>query len=111
MISGFVSLIPYLGVLLALLPPLAGGIGSLNKTEVLIVLVTVIGLHLATMNVPKILGRRLRLNPLAVTLGLLFWAWVWGAIGLVLAIPIVGATKIICDHIDSLRGLGAWMED
>jgi predicted PurR-regulated permease PerM len=110
-ISGFVSLIPYLGVFLALLLPLAGGIGSLNKTGAVIVLVTVVGLHLTTMNVlyPKIVGRRLRLNPLAVTLTLLFWSWIWGAMGLLLAIPIVGATKIICDHIDSLRGLGAWI--
>jgi predicted PurR-regulated permease PerM len=112
-ISGFVSLVPYLGIFLALLPPLAGGIDTLNKTGVLIVIVTVILLHVATMNVlyPKIVGKRLRLNPLAVTLSLLFWAWIWGGMGLLLAVPIVGATKIVCDHVDSLRGLGAWLGD
>jgi predicted PurR-regulated permease PerM len=112
-ISGFVSLIPYLGVFLALLPPLAGGIGALDKSGVLIVLVSVVGLHLLTMNVlyPKIVGKRLRLNPLAVTLALLFWAWIWGAMGLLLAVPILGATKIICDYIDPLRGLGSWLGD
>jgi predicted PurR-regulated permease PerM len=110
-ISGFVSLIPYLGVFLALLPPLAAGLGILDKTAVLIVFVTVIGLHIVTMNVfyPKVVGRRLRLNPLAVTLSLLFWAWIWGTMGLLLAVPLVGATKITCDHIDSLRGVGAWL--
>jgi predicted PurR-regulated permease PerM len=110
-ISGFVSLIPYLGVFLALLPPLAGGIGSLNRSGVLIVLLTVVGLHLLTMNVlyPKVVGKRLRLNPLAVTLALLFWAWIWGAMGLILAVPIVGAAKIVCDYIDPLRGLGSWL--
>ena len=55
------------------------------------------------------MGKRLRLNPLAITLSLLFWAWIWGAMGLILALPIVGATKIICDYIDPLRGLGAWL--
>src|SRR5579872_6136820 len=110
-ISGFVSLIPYLGVFLALLPPLAGGIGSLNKTGVLVVFATVIGLHILTTNVlfPKIVGKRLQLNPLAVTLALFFWAWIWGALGLILAVPLVGATKIICDYVDSLRGFGAWL--
>jgi predicted PurR-regulated permease PerM len=110
-ISGFVSLIPYLGVFLALLPPLAGGIGTLSRSDVLIVLLTVVGLHLLTMNVlyPKIVGKRLRLNPLAVTLALLFWAWIWGAMGLILAVPIVGAAKVICDYIDPLRGLGSWL--
>lgn len=110
-ISGFVSLIPYLGTFLALLPPLAAGLGVLNKTGVLIVFVTVVGLHIITMNVfyPKIVGKRLRLNPLAVTLSLLFWAWIWGTMGLILAVPVVGAAKITCDHIDSLRGFGAWL--
>jgi predicted PurR-regulated permease PerM len=112
-ISGFVSLVPYLGVFLALLPPLSGAAGNVNTTGVIIIFVTVIGLHVLTMNVlyPKIVGKRLRLNPLAVTLALLFWAWIWGAMGLILAVPIVGATKIICDYVDSLRGLGAWLGD
>jgi len=110
-ISGFVSLIPYLGVFGALLPPLAAGMGTLNKAGFLTVVVTVVGLHIVSMNVfyPKVVGKRLQLNPLAVTLALLFWAWIWGAMGLILAIPIVGATKVICDHIDSLRGLGEWL--
>ena len=68
----------------------------MNKTAVAVILLTVIGLHLLTMNVlyPKIV---------------LFWAWIWGAMGLMLAIPLVGATKIICDYINSRRGLGAWL--
>ena len=112
-ISGFVSLVPYLGVFLALLPPLTGAVGSVNATGLIIIFVTVVGLHILTMNVlyPKMVGKRLRLNPLAVTLALLFWAWIWGAMGLILAVPIVGATKIICDYVDSLRGLGAWLGD
>ena len=112
-ISGFVSLIPYLGVFLALLPPLAAGIGIVDRAGVGIILLTVIGLHLLSMNVlyPKIVGKRLRLNPLVVTLSLLFWAWIWGAMGLILAVPLVGATKIVCDYVDPLRGFGAWLGD
>jgi predicted PurR-regulated permease PerM len=110
-ISGFVSLIPYLGVFLALLPPLAGGMGSLSRMGAVVVFITVIGLHVVTLNYlyPKIVGPRVRLNPLAVTLALLFWAWIWGAMGLILAVPVVAATKIICDYVDSLRGFGAWL--
>ena len=52
-------------------------------------------LHLISMNVlyPKLVGKRLRLNPLAVTMALLFWAWIWGAMGLILAVPMVGANE------------------
>lgn len=112
-ISSFLSLIPYLGVFLALLPPLGSGVDVLNKTGFVAVLVTVVGLHIVTMNLiyPKVIGERLKLNPLAVSLSLLFWAWIWGAPGLIFAIPILGAGKIICDHVDPLRGLGSWLGD
>lgn len=112
-ISGFVSLIPSFGVFLALVPPLAGGIGIVSKTGIVIILLTVACTHAATMNVlyPKFIGKKARLNPLAVLLALLFWVWIWGAVGLVLAVPIVGAAKIVCDHTDSLKGFGAWLGD
>jgi predicted PurR-regulated permease PerM len=110
-ISGFLSLVPYLGVILAILPPLALGMGHLHSGGIIIIAVTVLGLHVFAMNVlyPKFIGRRLQLNPLLVTLSLLVWGWIWGAMGLILAVPIMGAIKIICDHIESLRPLGEWM--
>jgi len=110
-ISGFVSLVPYLGVFASLLPPLAAGMGTLHKSGLLTVFLVVVGVHLLSMNVfyPKVIGQRLRLNPLAVSLSLLFWSWLWGASGLILAIPILGAAKIIFDHMDPLWKLGAWL--
>lgn len=110
-ISGFLSVMPYLGVVLALAPPLAAGLGSLNSKGVLIVVLTVMGLHVIAMNVlyPKILGKRLQLNPLVVTISLLIWGWIWGALGLILAVPIMGVLKIICDHVATLRPIGEWM--
>ncbi|HEV2117632.1 MAG TPA: AI-2E family transporter, partial [Terriglobales bacterium] len=83
-ISGFASLIPYLGIVLGLLPPLASGVGALHETGIMVVVATVLIVHLVTMNIlyPKMVGRSAKLNPLAVTLSLLFWAWIWGAMGL-----------------------------
>jgi predicted PurR-regulated permease PerM len=86
LISGFLSLVPYLGVILAILPP---------------VFINVL--------YPKILGRRLQLNPLVVTIALLVWGWIWGGMGLILAVPITGAMKVIFDHVESMRPYGAWM--
>jgi len=110
-ISGFLSLIPYLGVVLALVPPLAAGLGQIHSEQVLVIVLTVLGLHLFALNVlyPKIIGKRLQLNPLAVTLALLFWGWLWGAMGLILAVPITAALKIIFDHVEGLRSWGAWL--
>jgi predicted PurR-regulated permease PerM len=110
-ISGFLSLMPYLGIALAMLPPLAAGIGVLGDTGLIVVAGTVLGLHLLAMNVlyPKVLGRRLQLNPLVVTISLLIWGFIWGAMGLILAVPIMAAVKIVCDHVASLRPIGDWM--
>ena len=110
-ISGFLSLVPYLGVLLALLPPIFLGIGHLTVAKIIWIVLTVFALHLVSLNVlyPKILGSRLRLNPLTVTLALLLWGWLWGAVGLILAVPITAGMKIIFDHIEPLKPLGAWL--
>jgi predicted PurR-regulated permease PerM len=58
-----------------------------------------------------VIGKRLQLNPLVVTIALLVRGWIWGAMGLILAIPITGTMKIIFDHIDSLRAFGRWLEE
>ena len=108
LISGFLSLVPYLGVILATLPPLASGAGVLHGSGFAIVVALILGLHVFAMNVlyPKVLGGRLELNPLAVTLGLLIWGWLWGAMGLILAVPVVGAIKIVCDNVRGLEPFG-----
>jgi len=95
--SGFLSLVPYLGLVLAMVPPILVGLGQLEASDLFAVAVVVVLLHLFALNVlyPKMLGSRLKLNPLAVTIALLFWGWIWGAVGLLLAIPITGALKII----------------
>jgi len=110
-ISGFLSLIPYMGLLLAIVPPVFVGLGHVEVADLLTIVVTVLGLHMIALNVlyPKFLGNRLQLNPLAVTMSLLVWGSIWGAMGLLLAIPITGAMKIVFDHVESLRPYGAWL--
>jgi predicted PurR-regulated permease PerM len=110
-LSGFLSLVPYLGIVLAMVPPILVGLGQLEPGELLVVVLCVVGLHLFALNVlyPKLLGSRLKINPLAVTLALLFWGAVWGAIGLVLAIPITGAIKIVFDHVESMKPYADWL--
>jgi predicted PurR-regulated permease PerM len=110
-LSGFLSLVPYLGVVLAMVPPIVVGIGQLEAGQLVLVVLCVVGLHLVALNVlyPKLLGSRLKINPLAVTIALLFWGAIWGAIGLVLAIPITGAMKIVFDHVESMKPYADWL--
>jgi predicted PurR-regulated permease PerM len=57
-----------------------------------------------------LLARRFTINPVALILALVFWYWMWGVPGAILAVPMVAITKIICDDIRPLRALGHFLE-
>jgi predicted PurR-regulated permease PerM len=106
------SLVPYLGAVLAWLPPfLIGAVHWRDATPYLAVAGVLSALHILAMNVliPAIVGRRVHLNALAVTIALLFWGWMWGAMGLILAIPITATVKVVCDHVPAWRSAGRWL--
>jgi AI-2 transport protein TqsA len=106
------NLIPYLGVVLSWLPPLLIGLKQFHTATPFILIFAVLTvLHLVAANllVPALVGWRVRLNALALTLSLLFWGWLWGGMGLILAIPITAVIKVICDHVESMQPVGRWL--
>jgi AI-2 transport protein TqsA len=62
------------------------------------------GLDLVIANLlePKLMGQGLGLSPLVVLFSLIFWGWLWGIPGLILAVPLMAVIKIICIHIPAL---------
>lgn len=112
-LSGFLSLVPYVGMPLALLPPLFAALGvNTFSTYVLVVLVVAL-LHLIALNLlyPKIVGSRVHLNPLVVTFSLMLWGFLWDAPGLLLAIPLTAGLKAVCDNVKELRPIGKFLGD
>ncbi|MGX7871523.1 AI-2E family transporter [Mesorhizobium sp. ORM6] len=59
---------------------------------------------------PLLLARRFTLNPVLVVLSLIFWFWMWGAPGALLAFPLLAMLKIISDRLSSLTALGHFLE-
>jgi predicted PurR-regulated permease PerM len=55
---------------------------------------------------PALLSRAAQMNPVAIFVGLLFWTWIWGAWGTVLAVPMLMMFKSVCDHVEDLRPVG-----
>jgi predicted PurR-regulated permease PerM len=111
-VSGVLNLVPYLGALLAWVPPLLIGLAQWNTVGPYLLVAAVLSFfHIVGMNIlmPAIVGRRVHLNALAVTVALLFWGWLWGGIGLILAIPITATVKVICDHSEGWEPLGRWL--
>jgi len=70
-----------------------------------------LGINLIQGNVvtPLFQGERLALNPVAIFVGLAFWFYVWGVPGAFLAVPLLAAFKILCDHIESLASVGEFL--
>lgn len=113
-LSAFLSLVPYVGLPLSIVPPVLAAVAIPNRFKIILTLVLITAaLHFIATNVlyAKIIGRRVRLNPLVVTVALMFWGALWGAIGLVLAIPITAAIKTVCDNVESLEPYGKLLGD
>ena len=121
--SGILNLVPFVGVVLAaLLPLLAATLQFQTASPFLIIFLTVISLHLISANllIPKFIGSRVNIGPVAATMGMLFWGWLWGVMGLLLAVPLTAFVKLVADchpsliHISNLlaetpRPIPAWL--
>ncbi|MBF0544277.1 MAG: AI-2E family transporter [Candidatus Riflebacteria bacterium] len=59
---------------------------------------------------PILLARRFTLNPVLIILSLVFWFWMWGVPGAILAVPLLAILKIVCDRLHPLKALGHFLE-
>jgi predicted PurR-regulated permease PerM len=103
--SGFLNLVPFVGAILAAaLPLLASTLQYDSAGPYLIILLTVFALHLVSSNflVPKFIGSRVNIGPVAATMGILFWGWMWGVMGILLAVPLTAFVKLVADCHPSL---------
>jgi predicted PurR-regulated permease PerM len=104
-ISGFLNLVPFLGVVLAALVPIAAALLQFDTAgPFVIIALTVVCLHIVSANylIPKIIGSRVSIGPVAATAGILFWGWLWGLMGIFLAVPLTAFVKIVADCHPSL---------
>jgi len=110
--SGVLSIVPYLGLPLALLPGALVGLVSFSSPGPFAVMaagVTVFHVVAANLLTPRLVGSGVRLNAVASTMGLLFFGWLWGGMGLLLAIPIVAVLKCVLENIPATRRIGLWL--
>ncbi len=112
-LSGFLSLVPYIGLPLAMVPPLFAALPVNSVSTYGLIMISVSVLHLLALNLlyPKIVGSRVHLNPLVVTFSLMFWGFIWDAPGLLLAIPLTAGLKAVCDNVRALRPIGKFLGD
>lgn len=109
LLAGIASAIPYLGPFLILL---ATGMAAFLQFGTLDMAILVAGTSLAVTSIqgnlltPWLTSRLSSLNPVAIFVGLLFWGWIWGPVGLIIATPLLMVIKSLCDHVTNLQPIG-----
>ena len=110
--AGVFNSIPYFGPLIV-----TGGLATVAflqfETFAMTASVAGVALLITTLEgwllTPTLLGRVAGMNPVAIFAGLLFWSWVWGVWGLLLAVPMMMVIKAVSDHIEDLRPIGDFL--
>jgi predicted PurR-regulated permease PerM len=60
---------------------------------------------------PMLMSRVAQINTVTIFAGLLFWSWLWGIWGMLLAVPIMMAIKVVCDRVEDLQPIGKLLGD
>lgn len=108
-VAGIASAIPYLGPFLVLIGTGFAAFIQFGEMEMTII---VAGTSIAITSVqgylltPWLTSQISSLNAVAIFIGLLFWGWLWGPVGLIIATPILMIIKSLCDHVVNLRPVG-----
>ena len=112
--SGAVNPIPYLGAVLAAAIPLLGATLQFGSAGPFVIIgVTALTLHVICANllIPKLVGSRVNIDPVAATVGILFWGWLWGAMGVLLAIPLTALARLMAEANPSLIHIANLLAD
>ena len=107
------NFIPYLGATAGMIAMLLAALISFPMNPGWAFLMPGVYLAIAILEgnfiTPMILGHSLTLNPIVIIMALMFWGWMWGIAGAILAVPILAAFKILCDHIEPLAPVGEFL--
>lgn len=110
--AGLFNFIPYLGSMVTLSVVTMVAAATFEGLEQILLVPAVYFAIDATegnLVTPWIVGRRLTLNPVVIFTGVIFWGWLWGIPGALLAVPILSTFKIFCDYIKPLEPIGEFL--
>ncbi|MBL8482325.1 MAG: AI-2E family transporter [Rhodocyclaceae bacterium] len=109
---GLLNFIPYLGPTLSLATlTLAALVSFRSLGEALTVPAVFLAIEFFNGQIvhPLVAGRMMALNPVAIFIAFLFWGWMWGIAGMLIAAPLLVVLKVFCDHIDRLAFVGEFL--
>jgi predicted PurR-regulated permease PerM len=113
-IAAMLNFVPYLGPMVTATIIALASLASIDSTgRALLAPGAFLLVHLTESNLitPVVLGRHLPVNTVAMFLGLLFFGWMWGIPGAVLAVPLTVCVKLVCDHVPNLAHVGELLDN
>ena len=112
-LGALLNIVPYIGAVLAGLLPLLVTILTGSAFSMVGVAGVALGNHLFESNylTPKIVGAKVKINPLFTVLTVVAGELLWGIAGMILFIPLLGVVKIICDSVPELNPYGMLIGD
>ncbi|HTJ24038.1 MAG TPA: AI-2E family transporter [Gemmatimonadaceae bacterium] len=113
-IAAVLNFVPYLGPMVTVAIIALAALATIGSTgHALLAPAAFLVVHLTESNLvtPLLLGRHLPVNTVAIFLGLLFFGWMWGIPGAVLAVPLTVCVKLVCDHVPALSHVGELLDN
>lgn len=110
--AGFLHFVPFLGAVVGISVVTMVALVTLESmTTIMLVPISYLGLNLLEeyLVLPWVMGHRLMLNPVVVFLWLIFWSWLWGVPGALMAVPLLAILKIVCDHVEPLSAISEFL--
>lgn len=109
MLCGTLEIVPFVGnitgTLLTILMSFAQG-GSSSMVIGIIITYAVVQFIQSYILEPLVVGSEVNINPLFTIVGIIGWEFIWGIPGMILAVPIMGIVKIVCDNVEPLKPYG-----
>jgi predicted PurR-regulated permease PerM len=107
--AGVFNIVPYFGPLIV--AAALGIVGYLQFESIgMAIGVSGVAMLITTLEgfwlTPALMGKVAEMNRIAIFAGIMFWSWLWGIPGMLLAIPMLMVTKVVCDRIEGLQPIG-----
>ncbi len=110
----FAAYIPNIGATISTIIPFLSALlqyESFGIPLIVLILLTVIGFLMGNIVEPKIFGNTLNLSPILILFSLIFWGYLWGIVGMFLAVPIMSMIKIILSKFDGTKAISLLMSN
>ncbi|MBO58291.1 MAG: hypothetical protein CMA77_04780, partial [Euryarchaeota archaeon] len=106
-IAFLLDFVPYIGGLIATLPPIILGFVLLEPSSLLFLIILLVGNQQTWGGFiePQLSGKRLDMSPIALLLLVAFWGWVWGLMGMVLGVPLGVIMKLALENDEKTKSI------